>query len=81
MDGSLQGLGAVLASVQDSCEWVIAYASRSLQPTEMNPKNYSSFKLKLLALGWVITERFAEYLTRADIEVYRQQPSRLPGHG
>lgn len=69
--GSLQGLGAVLAQVQDSCEWVIAYTSLSLRPTEKNPQNYRFLKLELLALVWAINKKFAEYLTgTADIEVF-----------
>lgn len=35
-NASNQGLGAVLAQVQDGREWVIAYASCSLQPTKQN---------------------------------------------
>lgn len=65
-DGSLQGLRAVLAQVQDD-QRVIAYDSRSLWPPEKNPHNYSSFKLELLALVWVIIKRFMGYLTDADI--------------
>lgn len=59
-DESLQGLGGVLAQVQDSCEWVIANASCSLWPTENNPHNYRSFKLELLALVWVLTKKGAD---------------------
>lgn len=61
-DASNQGLGAVLAQVQDGTERVVAYASRSLHPTERNDSNYSSFKLELLALKWAITEKFKSYL-------------------
>lgn len=43
-DASLEGLGAVLSKVQDGCERVTAYASRSLHPTETNDQSYSSFK-------------------------------------
>lgn len=57
-DASLDGLRAVLAQVQEGKERVIAYASRSLQPTERNDQNYSSFKLELLALKWAVTEKF-----------------------
>uniref|UniRef100_A0AAQ4S0K5 Reverse transcriptase/retrotransposon-derived protein RNase H-like domain-containing protein n=1 Tax=Gasterosteus aculeatus aculeatus TaxID=481459 RepID=A0AAQ4S0K5_GASAC len=56
-DASNQGLGAVLAQAQEGRERVIAYASRSLHPTEKNDANYSSFKLELLALkrlAWVL---------------------------
>lgn len=61
-DASNQGLGAVLAQVQDGVEHVVAYASCSLHPTERNDPNYSSFKLELLALKWAITEKFKSYL-------------------
>ncbi|XP_069618471.1 uncharacterized protein [Ranitomeya imitator] len=68
-DGSLHGLGAVLAQVQDGRERVISYGSRSLRDSERNPANYSSFRLELLALVWAMTERFAEYLTGAEVLV------------
>lgn len=69
-DASNRGLGAVLAQVQGGKERVIAFASRSLHPTERNDSNYSSFKLEFLALKWAITEKFAEYLTPAPFVVY-----------
>lgn len=69
-DASHQGLGAVLAQVQEGKERVIAYASRSLHPTERNDANYSSFKLELLALKWAIAEKFKDYLTGAEFTVY-----------
>lgn len=69
-DGSLQGLGAVLAQEQNGTERVIAFASRSLRPTERNPANYSSFKLELLAVVWAVTEKFAEYLVGGQVDIY-----------
>uniref|UniRef100_A0A3B3C1W6 Gypsy retrotransposon integrase-like protein 1 n=1 Tax=Oryzias melastigma TaxID=30732 RepID=A0A3B3C1W6_ORYME len=69
-DASHQGLGAVLGQVQEGKERVIAYASRSLHPTERNDSNYSSFKLELLALKWAVTEKFKDYLTGAKCIVY-----------
>uniref|UniRef100_A0A3B3DWZ3 Gypsy retrotransposon integrase-like protein 1 n=1 Tax=Oryzias melastigma TaxID=30732 RepID=A0A3B3DWZ3_ORYME len=69
-DASFEGLGAVLAQVQEGQERVIAYASRSLHPTERNDENYSSFKLELLALKWAITEKFKDYLYGSEFVVY-----------
>lgn len=58
-DASSTGLGAVLYQVQDGVERVIAYASRSLKPSE---KNYSAYKLEFLALKWAITDKFHDFL-------------------
>lgn len=41
-------------------EHVIAFAS--LRGAEKNDRNYSAFKLELLALKWAITEKFKEYI-------------------
>ncbi len=51
-NGSLHGLGAVLSQKQEGIERVVAYASRGLRGSEKNYKNYSAFKLELLALKW-----------------------------
>lgn len=69
-DACQTGLGAVLAQVQEGKERVIAYASRSLRPTERNDKNYSSFKLELLALKWAIAEKFRDYLAVSPFTVF-----------
>lgn len=69
-DASLEGLGAVLAQVQNGKERVIAYASRSLHPPERNNQNYSSFKLELLALKWAMTDKFKDYLWGMEVEVF-----------
>ena len=41
---------------------MIAFASRSLWPSEQSMHNYSSAKLELLALKWAVTEIFRDYL-------------------
>ena len=62
-DASLKGLGAILSQQQkDGSVRVIAYASRSLRPSERSMHNYSSAKLELLVLKWAVTEKFWDYL-------------------
>ncbi|XP_060719718.1 retrovirus-related Pol polyprotein from transposon 412 [Tachysurus vachellii] len=61
VDASYSGLGAVLSQEQGGKVRPIAYASRSLRPTERNMSNYSSMKLEFLALKWAMTEKFREY--------------------
>ena len=62
------GLGAVLYQKQeDGKERVIAYASRTLNRAE---QNYDTHKLEFLALKWVVTDRFHEYLYGAMFEVF-----------
>ena len=46
---------------------MIAFASRSLSNTE---RNYPAHKLEFLALKWVITDRFHEYLYGGQFDVY-----------
>ena len=58
-DASGLGLGAVLYQNQEGKERVIAYASRSLKPSE---KKYPAHKLEFLALKWAVTEKFHDYL-------------------
>lgn len=69
-DASFDGLGAVLSQEQQHGHVVIAYASRTLRPTERNMENYSSMKLELLALKWAVTEKFRDYLLGAKFVVY-----------
>ena len=59
-DMSKDGLGTVLSQKQAE-RWYhhVAYSSRALMPHE---KNYHSTKLEFLALKWVVTEHFKEYL-------------------
>ena len=59
-DASKEGLGAVLSQKQED-RWYnpVTYGSRALTPQE---KNYHLTKLEFLALKWVVTEHFKEYL-------------------
>ena len=67
-DASENSLGAVLYQKQDDdTEHVIAYASRALSKSE---RNYDTHKLEFLALKWLVTERFNEYLYGGHFEVY-----------
>ena len=70
IDASHQGLGAVLSQEMDGKRRPIAFASRTLRPSERNMSNYSSMKLEFLALKWAVTERFREYLLGAKFVVY-----------
>ena len=59
-DASGIGLGAALYQTdEEGRERPVAFASRSLNPAE---KNYPAHKLEFLALKWVVTEQFHEYL-------------------
>lgn len=69
-DASNDGLGAVLSQVQNGKSKVIAYVSRGLRGGEKNMNNYSSKKLELLALKWVVAEKLRDYLYGAHFTVY-----------
>ena len=59
-DASKEGLGATLSQKQVDVQYhLVAYGSRALTAHE---KSYHSTKLKFLALKWVVTEHFKEYL-------------------
>ena len=66
-DASSDGLGAMLYQYQDNQRRVIAYASRSLSPSE---RSYTAHKLEFLALKWAITDKFHEYLHGAVFQVF-----------
>ena len=71
MDSSLQGLGAILSQRDKTgTSHVIAFVSRSLQPSEQLMWNYSSAKLALLALKWAVMEKFRDYLLGSRFTVY-----------
>ena len=60
-DASRRGLGAVLSQKQaDGRYHPITYASRVMNETE---QRYHSNKQEFIALKWVVTERFHEYLS------------------
>ena len=44
--------------------------SHSLHPSERSMHNYSSVKLELLVLKWVVTEKFRDYLLGSQFQVY-----------
>ena len=64
---STDGLGAVLYQNQDGQRRVIAYASRSLSPSE---RNYPAHKLEFLTLKCAITGKFHEYLYGDEFQVF-----------
>ena len=49
---------------------VIAYASRSLRPSERSMLDYSSAKIKLLALKWSVCEKFKDYLLGSKFTIF-----------
>ena len=60
-DASLNGQGTILSQQgkhRKIC--VIAYASSSLHPSERSMHNYNSVKHELLALKWVVMEKFLD---------------------
>ena len=70
-DASLQGLGAMLSQQNETGKLhVIAYASQYLHPSERSRHIYSSAKLELLALKWVVMEKFLDYLVGLKLHVY-----------
>ena len=70
-DASLKGLGAVLSQRGDDNEVrVVAYASRSLHPSERSMRDYSSAKIELMALKWAVCEKFKDYLLGSKFTVY-----------
>ena len=60
-DASTEGLGVILHQRQAGKVRVIAYASKTLSPTERKFHMHSG-KLEFLALKWAVTEKFHPYL-------------------
>ena len=70
-DASLKGLGTVLSQKGDDNEiCVIAYASQSLRPSEKSMRDYSSAKIKLMALKWRVCDKFKDYLLRSKFTIF-----------
>ena len=62
-NASLKGLGTVLSQEDDDGNLCVSsYASHILKPYEKLMHNYSSAKLKLLALKWSVCKKFRDYL-------------------
>ena len=58
-DASTIGFGAVLYQVKDGKEKVMGYDTRTLSKSKAQ---YVTHKLGVLALKWVVTQSFQEYL-------------------
>ena len=70
-NASLQGLGTVLSQQDETGRLhVIVYPSQSLHPSERSMYNYSSAKLEVLALKWVVMEKFCDYLLGLKFHVH-----------
>ena len=72
VDACKYGLGAVLSQVQGGSSKVIAYASRTLRPSEEKAlqNQYSSRKLELIAMRWAICDKFRSYLLGHHFTLY-----------
>ena len=74
MDASLKGLGAVLLQEDSmSNRRVVSYVSQTLKPYEHSMRNYSSTKLELLALKWLVCEMFRDYLIGSKFTILTRQ--------
>ena len=70
-DASLKGLGAVLSQKgKDGEVQVIAYASRSLRPSERSMHDYSSTKIELMALKWSVCKKCKDYLLGSKFTIF-----------
>lgn len=50
---------------------VVTFTSWQLCKMERNDKNYSAFKLDLLALKWAVTEKFEDHLLYSSFVVVK----------
>ena len=70
-DASLQELGTVLSQRDETgTNHIITFASWSLWSSKQSMWNYSSAKLELLALKWVVVRKLREYLLGSKFTVY-----------
>lgn len=69
IDASKDGLGAILTQKQGKETKIIAFASRTLKPSEKNWKDFSSMKLETLGLKWAVVDKWREYLLPAKFTV------------
>ena len=66
-DASRTGLGAVLEQQHESGWRPVAFASRRTTGAE---RNYATHKLEFLALRWAICDKFKDYLSGTEFEVF-----------
>ena len=70
-NASLKGLGAILSQKgEDNKVCIVAYASRSVRPSEKSMYDYSSAKIELMALKWSICNKFKDYLLGSKFTVF-----------
>ena len=70
-DASLKGLGTVFSQKGDDNEIrVVAYASRSLRPSEKSMRDYGLAKIELMALKWSVCDKFKDYLLGSKFTVF-----------
>ena len=74
-DACQKGISALLLQEQGPVKRVIAYASRTLRPTERNSANYSSRRLEFLAIKWAISEKFRSYLIGSEFDIITDHQS------
>ena len=67
VDSSSEGIGGVIYQIQNGVKQVLAYASRGLSKSE---RNYPTHKLEFLALKWIVTEKFHDYLYGNKFTIY-----------
>ena len=67
VDSSSEGIGGVIYQIKNGVKQVLAYASHGLSKSEIN---YPTHKLEFLALKWIVTEKFHDYLYGNKFTIY-----------